>query len=379
MTEWFAPAAVGVSDLNGMADELLAEALTGIWVAGEVANLTRAASGHWYFVLKDAAAQVRCTLFKHAAAALGGLMLREGDHVEVCGKIGLYRARGEFQINVAQVRRVGLGTLYARYEALKRRLQQEGLFASERKRAVPQGVRTVGVVSSLAAAALRDVLATLRRRAPDVAVVVYPAPVQGRGSATALAQAVQTASQRAEVDVLLLCRGGGGLEDLWAFNEEVLVRAVAASAVLVICGVGHETDVTLADFAADVRAATPTAAAELAVADTAVRRHDLQHRRLLLRQLMRERYRDAAYAVRRRADALRRPDLHGKRQALALRRTLLASLSPYRAPPQGCVWVRDAHGRAVPDPFVLREGQHLFLHWAQGRAQVAVLAPSETD
>lgn len=270
MTDWFVPKALSVSELNSLADRLLQDGLVGFWVSGEVSNWVCAASGHQYFVLKDAHAQVRCALFKHAASRLA-VPLCDGDHIEVSGKIGLYEVRGDFQINVTQIRRKGLGLLYERYELLKKRLQQEGLFAPERKQAIPKSIGTVGIVSSLGAAALHDVVTTLRRRAPDVAVIVYPTPVQGEGSALKIAEAVKTAASRAEVDVLLLCRGGGSIEDLWAFNEEIVVRAVSDCVIPLICGVGHETDFTLTDFVADVRAPTPTAAAELAVLDVSQR------------------------------------------------------------------------------------------------------------
>ena len=262
MSDLFAPAALSVSELNHLAKNLLEDQLTGLWVGGEVSNLVKAASGHYYFVLKDQRAQVRCTLFKHAARSLAAL-LREGEEVEVLGKITLYEARGEFQINVQEVRRKGLGQLFEAYERLKQRLQAEGLFDAARKRPLPTAPQCIGVVTSLAAAALRDVVTTLRRRAPDVRVIVYPTAVQGAGSEFQVASAIAAAAEHAQADVLIVCRGGGSIEDLWAFNEEAVVRAVAASPIPVVSGVGHETDFTLTDFAADVRAPTPTAAARL--------------------------------------------------------------------------------------------------------------------
>ncbi|XXQ68690.1 exodeoxyribonuclease VII large subunit [Neisseriaceae bacterium B1] len=262
MNELFTPAAISVSELNAIAKTLLETHFQGFWVSGEVSNLTRAASGHYYFSLKDQGAQVRCAMFKFAAARLSA-PLKEGDHIEVSGKISIYEARGEFQISVNEVRQVGLGRLFERYEKLKQQLQAEGLFAPERKQMLPENPRTIGLVTSLAAAALRDVLTTLRRRAPHIPVVIYPTPVQGAGSEKQVAAAIEAANARAEVDVLIVCRGGGSIEDLWAFNEEVAVRAIAASKLPIVSGVGHETDFTLSDFAADVRAPTPTAAAEL--------------------------------------------------------------------------------------------------------------------
>ncbi|MDK4697895.1 exodeoxyribonuclease VII large subunit [Kingella negevensis] len=262
LSDLFTPAALSVSELNAIAAELLKNQLSDLWIGGEISNLTRATSGHFYFSLKDSTAQVRCVLFKQAAARLAK-PLCEGDHVEVRGKISLYQARGEFQITVNEVRQVGLGQLFERYERLKMQLQNEGLFAAERKKSLPENPKRIGVVTSLAAAALRDVLTTLRRRAPHIPVIVYPTPVQGAGSEHQIAQAIQAANERAEVDVQIVCRGGGSIEDLWAFNEEVVVRAIAACDLPIVSGVGHETDFTLSDFVADVRAPTPTGAAEL--------------------------------------------------------------------------------------------------------------------
>lgn len=260
--------AVTVSELNRRVRELVEGALPLMWVAGEISNFTRAASGHCYFVLKDERAQVRCVFFRHKAARLD-FEPENGAQVEVCALPTVYEARGEFQLGVETMRRAGLGALYEAFERLRKKLAEEGLFDAERKRELPAFPRAVGIVTSTAAAALRDVLTTLHRRMPSVPVVIYPAPVQGVGAGNKLAQAVRTASARAEVDVLIICRGGGSMEDLWEFNSEALVREVARCSVPVVCGVGHETDFTLVDFAADVRAPTPTAAAALAVPDRA--------------------------------------------------------------------------------------------------------------
>ncbi len=237
-----------------------------LWVSGEISNFTRAASGHCYFSLKDERAQVRCVLFRHKAARLE-FAPENGAQVEVCALPTIYEARGEFQLGVETMRRAGLGALYEAFERLRRKLAAEGLFDEARKRELPRFPRAVGIVTSPAAAALRDVLATLRRRMPSIPVVLYPAPVQGEGAGDKLAQAVRTASSRAEVDVLIVCRGGGSMEDLWEFNSEALVRAVAQCSMPVVCGVGHDTDYTLIDFVADARAPTPTAAAALATPD----------------------------------------------------------------------------------------------------------------
>src|SRR5262245_35589687 len=233
------------------------------WVRGEVSNLSRAPSGHLYFTLKDGGAQADCVMYRSRAAAFDG-ELHDGAQVEARALVTLYEPRGRFQLNVEQVRRAGLGPLYERFLRLKEKLGREGMFAAEAKRPLPVFPRCIGVVTSPAAAALRDVLTTLRRRNPAIPVVVYPVPVQGEGAARRIAAMLSKASERADCDVLLLVRGGGSMEDLWQFNEEAVARAIRASRVPVVVGVGHETDFTIADFAADARAATPTAAAELA-------------------------------------------------------------------------------------------------------------------
>ncbi|WP_420476608.1 exodeoxyribonuclease VII large subunit [Noviherbaspirillum sp. ST9] len=260
-----APSVLTVSALNQAVARMLERSFPLAWVSGEISNFTKAASGHWYFTLKDDAAQVRAVMFR-GRAQYAGFTPREGDKVEVRALVTLYAPRGDYQLNVEAIRRAGVGNLYEAFLRLKEKLNAEGLFDPARKRPLALFARTIGIVTSLQAAALRDILTTLRRRAPHVRVILYPAPVQGEGSAQKIAQAIQTASARAECDVLLVCRGGGSIEDLWSFNEEVVARAIAACSMPVISGVGHETDVTIADFAADLRAPTPTAAAEMAAA-----------------------------------------------------------------------------------------------------------------
>jgi exodeoxyribonuclease VII large subunit len=233
------------------------------WVRGELSDVKRAPSGHLYFTLKDRDAQVECVMFRSRGAALDWEP-REGMQVEVRALPTLYEPRGRFQLTVEGMRRAGLGPLYERFLRLKDKLGAEGLFDEGLKRELPPFPGRIGVVTSLAAAALRDVLTTLSRRCAAIPVVVYPVPVQGEGAAERIATMLARASRRAECDVLLLVRGGGSMEDLWQFNEEVVARAIRASAIPVVVGVGHETDFTIADFAADRRAPTPTAAAELA-------------------------------------------------------------------------------------------------------------------
>lgn len=253
---------ISVSSLNRMARDLLESGLPPLWIGGEISNLTLAASGHAYFSLKDAGAQVRCVMFRNRLAALG-FRLQEGMQVELRGTVTLYEARGDYQINVDSMRSAGLGRLYEAYERLKAQLEREGLFDNRRKQALPANPRRVGIVTSPAAAALRDVVTTLRRRMPSIDVVLYPCQVQGQTAAQQIAAAIAAANRRQEVDLLIVCRGGGSIEDLWAFNEEAVARAIAASTLPVVSGVGHETDFTIADFVADRRAPTPTAAAEM--------------------------------------------------------------------------------------------------------------------
>ena len=321
MSELFAPSSISVSELNALAKALLEDHLAGLWIAGEVSNLTRAASGHYYFSLKDSRAQVRCAMFKGAAARLAK-PLKEGDHIEVAGKISIYEARGEFQITVNEVRLKGLGQLYEAYERLKAQLQAEGAFAAERKKPLPARPQCIGIVTSLAAAALRDVVTTLKRRAPEIPVIVYPTAVQGAGSEFQIAQAIKTASQRAECDVLIVCRGGGSIEDLWAFNEEPVVRAIEVCPIPVVSGVGHETDFTLADFVADVRAPTPTGAAELVSPNRQESLHRLAQAKGRLKTVLEQRYFDASQKLDWLARQIRHP-----RQKLDEQRTHIHKLA----------------------------------------------------
>jgi exodeoxyribonuclease VII large subunit len=257
---------LSVGRLNALARRALERTLPLLWVAGEISNYTRAPSGHCYFTLKDARAQVRCVMFRTRAQLLEWSPAN-GAQVELRAAPGLYEARGEFQLTVDFMRRAGLGVLFERFARLKTRLEAEGLFALQRKRALPRFPGRIGVVTSPAGAALRDVLTTLRRRMPGIPVVLYPTPVQGEGAAAQIAAMLGSAGRRRECEVLILCRGGGSIEDLWSFNEEVVARAIAACPIPVICGVGHETDFTIADFVADARAPTPTGAAALASPD----------------------------------------------------------------------------------------------------------------
>src|ERR1700732_2013337 len=253
-----------VSELTAGIRELLERAFTDVWVEGEVSNFRPAQSGHLYFTLKDARAQVRCVCFRDQACRLK-FHPEDGLQVTVRGSISVYEPRGEYQIYVTNIEPVGLGALQLAFEQLKKKLSEEGLFDEARKKPLPALPRCIGVVTSPIGAAIRDILRVLKRRFPNVHVQLYPVKVQGEGAASEIVQALRYFNRVKTVDVLILARGGGSLEDLWAFNEEVVARAIFASEIAVISGVGHETDFTIADFVADLRAPTPSAAAEIVV------------------------------------------------------------------------------------------------------------------
>ena len=257
-----------VSRLNREARALLEQGMPPLWIEGEMSNFAAPSSGHWYFSLKDAGAQVRCAMFRqrnlHSACKP-----RDGLHVLARARVSLYEPRGDYQLLVDHLEEAGEGALRRQFELLKARLQREGLFAAERKRPLPALPRRIGIVTSPTGAAIRDVLHVLKRRFASIPVLIYPAPVQGAGAAVQIAATLRLASQRAECDVLILARGGGSLEDLWAFNEEIVARALVDCAIPTVSGIGHEIDFTIADFVADVRAPTPSAAAELVVPDSA--------------------------------------------------------------------------------------------------------------
>jgi len=386
---------LSVSQLNRAVAGSLERGFARVRVRGELAALTRAASGHWYFTLKDRAAQVRCVMFR-TRNMLVDFAPREGDDLELVANVGLYEARGEFQLTVESIRRAGQGLLFEQFLRLKERLAAEGLFDQARKRPLPALPSRIGVVTSPQAAALHDILTTLRRRAPYVRIIVYPVPVQGQGAAARIAQMLATVSARAEVDVVILTRGGGSIEDLWAFNEEGVARAVRACAVPVVVGVGHESDFTIADFAADLRAPTPTAAAELVAPDRLGLLETLRRRQLRIQQLARAMLRARAqrldYAVR--AIATPRAPVRALQARLeamrarlgAVRGNLLASraaaldaavralqaLDPRQVVGRGYALVRDEHGELVTDSGRLRPGQGLQVEFAAGSAQVRV-------
>ena len=259
------PEILTVSALNQRVRATLQQNFSLLWITGEVSNLTRAASGHLYFSLKDDTAQVRCAMFRNRAQQIPW-HLENGHQVEAQVVVTLYEARGEFQLNIESLRRAGLGKLYEAFARLREKLEHEGLFAVEKKRHLPRFPHRIGIVSSPQAAAMHDIIISLQHRAPFLPLILYPTPVQGDGSAEKIAAAIALAGERSakdRIDVLIVARGGGSIEDLWAFNEEAVARAIATCPVPVVSGVGHENDISIADLAADQRAATPTAAAEL--------------------------------------------------------------------------------------------------------------------
>jgi exodeoxyribonuclease VII large subunit len=274
-----------VSELTARIRELLESALPDVWVEGEVSNCHAAQSGHCYFTLKDAKAQIRCVCFRDQMRALK-FKPEDGLHITVRGSLSVYDARGEYQIYVTNIEPVGLGALQLAFEQLKKKLHAEGLFDHARKKPLPVLPRCIGVVTSPTGAAIRDILRVLKRRFPNAHVSVYPTKVQGTTAAGEIVQALEYFNRAKTVDVLILARGGGSLEDLWAFNEEILARAIFASEIPVITGVGHESDFTIADFVADLRAPTPSAAAEIVVKSRQeFEQHIAEHQRHLIQQM----------------------------------------------------------------------------------------------
>lgn len=333
---------VSVSWLNRAAREALEGSFPLMWIAGEVSTLTRAASGHLYFTLKDDQAQVRCTMWRNRAQSLS-FRLEHGMQVEVRALVTLFEPRGDYQLSVEAVRQAGVGNLYEAFLRLKARLEAEGLFDPARKRPLPRFPRGIAVVTSPQAAAWRDVTAALARRAPQVPVSLYPTPVQGDTAPALIAAAIQRAGARAATDgndVLLLVRGGGSLEDLAAFNDERVARAIRACPLPVIVGVGHETDFSIADFSADLRAATPTAAAELASAAYVELRENLEQLAARLRRSMERRIDAAAQRLDRAAARLTHPRQRLERSQLRLTildQGLRASMARHLASRQACV------------------------------------------
>jgi len=405
--------------LRAIADSLEAR-FNPVAVKGEISGFSRAASGHCYFSLKDEQGQIRCAMFRRAAGLLD-FSPRDGQLVEVRGRLGVYEPRGELQMVVESMRQAGQGNLFEQFLLLKARLEAEGLFNAERKRDLPLFPRAIGVVTSLGAAALHDVVTALQRRTPHIAVLIYPASVQGAQAPGELCQALRQASQRAEVDVLLLVRGGGAMEDLWAFNDEQLARLIVAAPMPVVSGVGHETDYTIADFCADLRAPTPTAAAEMCAQPQSVwqgilaqardRMQDGVQRQLQANSqrldwtasrvsrpshlVTRQQARLAAQAQRLRyalqsAMQQQKNTLQGVVQALpqacagALQQQerrlerahlRLAPLDPHLVLQRGYAWLADLQGQAITRAGATRTGQALRATLADGAVDLTVSAP----
>lgn len=272
---------LSVKDLNQMVKDILADAIGQIWLMGEISNFSRPASGHWYFTLKDDAAQVRCAMFRNSNFR-AGFTPQNGQQVLVRATVTLYEARGEYQLVIDKIQPAGAGLLQQKFEQLKQKLFEEGLFESTYKQSLPENIRTVGIITSSTGAALHDICQILKRRDPSLHLIIYPTQVQGTEAAAQIAKMIQIANTRQECDVLIVGRGGGSLEDLWSFNEEVVARAIFASQLPIVSAVGHEIDFTIADFVADVRAATPSAAAELVSRDCLdqIRRIQVQEQHL---------------------------------------------------------------------------------------------------
>ncbi|MEN9424436.1 MAG: hypothetical protein RL122_1819 [Pseudomonadota bacterium] len=278
---------LSVSQLNAEVGQLLAHGFPALWVEGEISNFVRASSGHLYFSLKDAGAQVRCAMFKGRASTLK-LAPKNGLKVLVRGKVALYEPRGEYQFIIEHLEDAGVGVLQRQFEELKQQLQAQGLFALEHKQTLPTFPRCIGVITSPTGAAIRDILNVLKRRCPQIPVMVYPVLVQGEGSKEQIVNAIRQADREQHCDVLILARGGGSIEDLWSFNEAVVAHAIHACKLPIISGVGHEIDFTIADFVADIRAPTPSAAAELVSPDMAALQAHVQR---LFSQLQRHQQR----------------------------------------------------------------------------------------
>jgi exodeoxyribonuclease VII large subunit len=282
-----------VSQLNNEVSQLLTHGFPALWVEGEISNLANPSSGHLYLTLKDAGAQVRCAMFRNRVMSLK-IRPANGMKVLVRGKVGLYEPRGEFQMVIEQMEDAGVGALQRQFEELKRKLQAQGLFADAHKKPLPAFPRCIGVITSPTGAAIRDILHVLKRRCPQIPVIVYPVAVQGEGSKEQIVRAIQQAGREARCDVLILARGGGSIEDLWSFNEESVAQAIYACPLPIVSGVGHEVDFTIADFVADVRAPTPSAAAELVGPEMAIRQTQVQRLYAQLQRIQQRRQQQAA-------------------------------------------------------------------------------------
>lgn len=387
---------IGVGDLNRTIADVLDRHIGNVWVRGEISNFKAYDSGHWYFSLKDAEGQIRCVMFRGRNAQVGFLP-KEGDLVEVAANVGMYVPRGDLQLNVGMLRRAGQGGLYEAFLKLKEKLSAEGLFDESKKRSLPKHPKGIAVVTSAQAAALKDVLTTLSRRAPHIPVTIYPTLVQGVDAPPAIKNALEAAyeaANRGEVEVILLVRGGGSIEDLWAFNDESLARVIAQAPVPLVSGVGHETDFTIADFVADLRAPTPTGAAELATPDRQALLQDLEvlGQRMTVRVTQRldreaqrldqlslrlshalpnpDRMREKAEQLKARLDQAWQVRVNVYQQQHLSWSSHLELLNPQRTLDRGYAVILDAEGQALRDPEALKAGKLLEVHLAQGGRQV---------
>ncbi len=384
-----------VSELNRLARNLLEQSFPLFWVSGEVSNFTRAASGHWYFSLKDTGAQVRCVMFKGRNSYVD-FTPREGDKIEARCTVTLYEARGDFQLTVEFAQRAGAGALFEAFERLKNKLALEGLFDASSKLPIPQHPKQIGIVTSPDAAALRDVLTTLRRRMPNIPVIIYPTPVQGKGAAELIANAINTANTHAECDVLIICRGGGSIEDLWQFNEEIVARAIASCTIPTVSGVGHETDFTICDFVADMRAATPTAAAELVTPSRDALLNSLRQLKLNLNRnlqfLLNQRAQALDYLTRRlispsqQIDQQKQQLVHVTRRLQTAMYQLLTSrqqnllrlsqnlqhLNPQAVLTRGYAFVQDKNGNIISNSAQISKNDEVRLTFGKGSAEATI-------
>jgi exodeoxyribonuclease VII large subunit len=363
-----------VSALNAAARDVVEAAFPGLWVVGEVTNFTRARSGHCYFTLRDDAAQIRCVMWRDDARRLP-TSPEEGMEVRAFGRLSIYPARGDFQLSVSQLEGRGEGLWKLAFERLRARLDAEGLLHPARKRALPRFPRTVGVVTSPDGAALRDVVTVVRRRAPWTEIVLCGCRVQGEGAAAEIAAAIRRAGRARCADVLIVGRGGGSVEDLWAFNEEEVARAIAESPIPVVSAVGHETDFTIADLVADLRAPTPSAAAEACVPDAAALRRELGaiRQRVAAGAASRvQRARDAVDALREDLSDAGREALRTRREGLAAAAGRLHALSPLATMARGFAVPLGEGRRLLRSAAELRPGQAFTLRMVDGAADCRV-------
>jgi exodeoxyribonuclease VII large subunit len=384
-----------VHELNQHVQTVLEHEFACVWICGEISNLSRPSSGHYYFTLKDEYAQVRCAMFKMQARNLG-FNLENGQKVTVYAQVSLYTPRGDYQLIIHSLELAGLGALQQAFEQLKQKLSKEGLFDAKHKKPFPLLPHCIGVISSPSGAVIRDILHVLQRRFPDIPVILYPSEVQGKTAAANLLRAIQIANRRNECDVLILARGGGSLEDLWPFNDEALARGIFASDIPIISAVGHEVDYTIADFVADLRAPTPSAAAEIVVAPYQNFIDQLQQQKLALQQNIHKRWQTAMQQLDQLQLRLRSPQErlgHAKERLLWLQDKLLSritmqwqqrrqqlvhlaqvlqQLSPLNTMKRGYSVVWDQQKNLIADGSQLRDKMNIRIEFAQNAVECEI-------